>query len=63
MRPLNEENTAFDYDTGAGDDTVNITLDGDATDYAGSELDVSTGAGDDDIDVIGDLIADEANGD
>lgn len=46
---INEANAAFDYDTGTGDDEVNIDLDGDAVDYAGSELDLATGDGDDEV--------------
>src|SRR6056297_1445100 len=54
---LNEAGVAYDYDTGAGDDSINILLDGDAVDYAGSELDVSTGGGDDSVSVVFDFDA------
>ncbi|MCA1806686.1 MAG: hypothetical protein LC687_02315, partial [Actinobacteria bacterium] len=40
---------AYSYTTGEGDDTVDVLMDGDALDYAGSSVNVSTGAGDDNI--------------
>ncbi|WP_206735554.1 hypothetical protein [Roseovarius sp. A46] len=48
---ISEEDTAFNYSTGSGNDNIDIELDGDATDYAGSSLNVSTGAGSDNINV------------
>lgn len=51
----NETAQAYNVTTGGGDDTVNILLDGDALDYAGSSLNVSTGGGEDAITVDFDL--------
>lgn len=47
----NETNQPYSYTTGAGDDIVDIELDGDALDYAQSEITVSTGAGNDYINI------------
>jgi hypothetical protein len=44
-----ETNQPYSYTTGAGKDTVIVSVDGDATDYAKSSLNVSTGAGDDSV--------------
>ncbi len=42
-----EVNQAYSYTTGAGDDLIDLIIDGDALDFAGSSLNVSTGAGND----------------
>lgn len=44
-----ETNQPYSYTTGAGKDTVIVSVDGDATDYAKSSLNVATGAGDDSV--------------
>ncbi|MCL3883930.1 hypothetical protein [Marivita sp. GX14005] len=51
----NEVNEAYSVTTGAGNDNVDILLDGDALDYAGSSLNVSTADGNDTIRVDFDL--------
>lgn len=40
---------AYSYTTGAGDDLIDLDIDGDALDYADSSLNISTGAGDDEV--------------
>ena len=46
-----EENQAYSYSTGAGDDTVIVDIDGDATDFAKSSVNVATGAGADEVEI------------
>lgn len=46
-----ETNQAYSYTTAGGDDTVNLTVDGDALDFADSSVNVSTGAGDDSVNI------------
>jgi len=41
----------FSYTTGAGDDTVDVSIDGDAVDRVGTSLSINTGAGADEINV------------
>lgn len=45
----NEENQAYSYTTAGGNDSVNLTVDGDALDFADSSVNVSTGGGDDNV--------------
>lgn len=47
----NEANQPYSYLTGAGDDVVDVTIDGDAVDFAQSSLTIDTGAGNDDVTV------------
>ncbi len=44
-----EENQAYSYTTGAGDDLIDLLIRGDAVDFAGSSVNVSTGAGKDTV--------------
>jgi hypothetical protein len=46
-----EENQAYSYTTGAGDDEVIVSISGDATDYAKSSVNIMTGAGADVVEV------------
>lgn len=48
----NEEDQAYTYQTGAGDDIVNVEVDGDALDFAGSSLNIVTGGGNDEVGVL-----------
>ncbi|MFC6640152.1 DUF4214 domain-containing protein [Sulfitobacter sp. JBTF-M27] len=50
-----EEGQAYSYTTGSGDDVIDLDLDGDAFDFAGSSLNVMTGAGDDLVKVDSDF--------
>lgn len=49
---------AYTYLTGAGEDSVTVTVSGDALDFAGSSLEIKTGEGDDEIDVTMGLVTD-----
>ena len=44
-----EEQQAYSYTTGAGDDTVNVLASGDALDFDGSSLNISTNDGNDEV--------------
>lgn len=44
-----EANQAYSVTTGGGSDTIDISIDGDALDFAGSSLSVSTGGGNDSV--------------
>ncbi|MGC1504184.1 MAG: DUF4214 domain-containing protein, partial [Sulfitobacter sp.] len=46
-----ETNQAYSYTTAGGDDTVNLSVNGDALDFADSSINVSTGAGNDKVNV------------
>ena len=50
-----ELNQDYVYLTGAGEDTVSVTIEGDALDYAESGLEIKTGSGDDAINVDFDI--------
>lgn len=52
---------AYSVTTGGGSDTIDIRLDGDALDYAGSSLNVSTGGGNDKVKVAFEFDAENNN--
>lgn len=57
----NEVNQAYSFTTGGGSDTVALSLDGDALDYAGASVNVFTNGGDDSIVVAFDPDPEDTN--
>lgn len=56
-----EEDQAYSYTTGANEDTVKVSISGDATDYAKSSVNVLTGAGKDEVTITTDMVDPQGN--